>query len=141
MCPDCECPLLLYFLTIWQYSIKMCLGCECVLGFSSKLDWLAVLKNHMSSLWVCSYIKLVHWQLSLKMCSGCECVLALLAKFDWCSKCIQAVSVFLHFLLNLIDTGLQNVFRLWVSSSIFSQTQLANNAPPKCVQGVSILVF
>ena len=38
--------------TGWQRSLKMCPDCECGLAFPFKLDWLTVLSQHVSRLWV-----------------------------------------------------------------------------------------
>jgi len=106
--------------------------CECVLRFSAKLDWLTVLSENVSSMWVCpgifcqtgladsallkcvqtvsvscDFLNWTVWQCSLKMCPGCECVQAFSAKLDWLAvlpqKHVQVVSVSRHFLPNWTD--------------------------------------
>jgi len=132
--------------TSWQCSLKVYPGCECVLAFPAKVDWLIVLSENMSRLWVCPGIfcqtgltdsalwKCVQgvsvswhflpiwtdWRCSLKMCPGCECVLAILAKLDW-------LTVFS-----------KNLSRMWVCPGIFCETGLADSALWKCVQDVSV---
>jgi len=132
--------------TGWPCSLKMCPGCECVLEFSAKLDWLTVLSGNVSSVWVCPGIscqtgladsaiwKCVQdvslfwdflpnwtgWQCCLKMSPVCECVLGFPAKLNW-------LTVFS-----------ENVSRLWVCSGIFCQTGLADGALWKCFKAVSV---
>jgi len=132
--------------TGWQCSLKMCLACECVLGLPAKLDWLTVLSENVSRAWVCS---------------GFACQIGLANSAFW--KCVQAVSVFWHFLPN--RTGWQfslkmcpgcecvlvfpakvdwltvlseNVSSLWVCFGISYQTGLADTALWKCLQFVSV---
>jgi len=178
--------------TGWQCFLKMCPECECVVTFPAKLDWLTVLSENVSRLWVCPGIscQTALADSALKMCSACECVLAFPAKLDWLivlsenvsrlwvcpdiscqtgladsalSKCVQLVSVSWDFLPNWIDwqcslktcpvcecalgfsakldwlTVLsENVSRLWVCHVISCQTGLADSAPWKCVQYVSV---
>ena len=98
--------------TGWQCSLKMCPDCECVLAFPAKVDWLTVLSENVSSMWV-SWDFLPNWTgwpCSLKMCPGCECVLEFSAKLNW---------------LTVLS---ENVSRVWVCPGIFCQTGLADSA-------------
>jgi len=126
--------------------MKMCPGCECVLAFPAKLDWLTVVYGNVSRMWVCPGISCqtgladsalwkciqvvslswhflpnwTGWQCSLKMCPECECVLAFPAKLDW------------------LTVLYENVSSVWVYPGIFCQTGLADSALWKCVQRVSV---
>jgi len=103
--------------TSWQCSLKMCPESECNLGFPAKLDWLTVLSQNVSRLWVWSGISCqtgladsalskcvqevsviwylpnwTSWQCSLKMCPGSECNIAFPVKLDWLTVLFQNVS-------------------------------------------------
>jgi len=129
--------------TGWQCSLKMCPGCE---SFPAYLDWLTVLSEYVSRVWVWPGISCqsgladsalwkcvqavsvfwhflqiwTDWQCSLKMCPGCECVLAFSVKLDW---------------LTVLS---ENVSSLWVCSGIFCQTELADSTLLKTNQDVSV---
>jgi len=115
MCPVCECVLAFSAnWTGWQCSLKMCADCECFLAFPAKLDWLTVLSENVSRMWVCP---------------GISCQSGLAYSTLW--KCVQAVSVSWHFLS--IWTGwycsFENVSSMWVWPGI---SWLAYSALWKC---------
>jgi len=99
----------------WQCSLKMCPGSECFLAFPTKLNWLIVLSQNVSSLWV--------W------CGICQTGLA----DSGLSKYVQKVSVTWHFQPNwsLLTVLFQNVSRKWVWCGISCQTGLFWQCPFK----------
>ena len=79
-----------------------------------------VLSNFIFSKYIQAVSVLLVLECSLKKCLGCEC-LAFSAKLDWLTT--------------------SNVFRVWVDSGIFCQTQLADNISVKYGQVVSVFWY